>query len=213
VPVMSSEVEFFDILYLGIFAILSPAFDKHFYSKKPPATLVEEAAYARRHFHSLLHIFSLRFIILLEGDAVAHSYIVDRMLAEFAAAATLLAKGASECEDDGDAIAFPLIAGSIKDILQGSYPHIFPYYSRCLDSSHKHFTWIGPRVQIVPRSEDIASIIPLTTRGELLDLPGHSIYTADVDIAPPATMDPIGKRHDRGDEADPADQQSKKQRC
>lgn len=124
---------------------------------------------------------------------MAHSYIVDRMLAEFAAAAVLLAKGASrspEDESNGDGgveneIEFSVFAGIIKDILLESYPDVFPYYSRCLDSGHKHFTWTGPQVQIVPRSEDMASFIPLTTSGELLDLPGHSIYPIDLEATPP----------------------------
>lgn len=94
---MSSEEEFFDILYLGIFVILSPAFDSRFYlSIKPPTTLIDEIAYAVRHFHSLLHVFSLRFLIILDGEAVSHFYVVDRMLAEFAAAAVVFAKATQE---------------------------------------------------------------------------------------------------------------------
>lgn len=42
-------------------------------------------------FYSLMHIFSARFIILLEGELVALSYVVDRLLAEFAAAVVVLA--------------------------------------------------------------------------------------------------------------------------
>lgn len=151
---------------------------------------------------------------------MALSYIVDRMLAEFAAASMLLAKGSCWFPgDEGngvgivpDGIEFSVFAGIIEDILQLSYPRVFPYYRRCLDSGHKHFTWKGPLLQIVPRSDEMASLIPLTTRGELLDLPSHSIYTVDPEVTAPATIRPIGKRSDREDEAAHVDQQAKKQK-
>src|ERR1700678_2915321 len=88
---MSSVVEFFDIILLGIFIILSPAFDRRFYQNPSPA-LVKEAENAVSHFHSILHIFSQRFIILLDGEPVSHSYIVHQMLAEFAAAAVVFSQ-------------------------------------------------------------------------------------------------------------------------
>lgn len=222
---MSSEVEFLDILYLGAFVILSPAFDSRFYSKKPPATLIEEVAYAVRHFQSLLHIFSLRFIVLLEGVAVAHSYIADRILAEFAAATVVFAKAiheSQEVEGDGEGdgevengVTFSMFSGSIEGILRESYPRIFSYYSHCFDSGQRHFVWRGPRFIIFPRSEDIISLIPLATMGELLDLPGHSIYSTDSDqeVAPANTIAPTGKRRDPVEDMDPIDQQPKKQKC
>ena len=71
IPDLSSEVEFFDVLHLGIFVILSPAFDDQFYSAgEPPSNLSDEIAYAVIQFHRLLHIFSLHFVILLEGMPV-----------------------------------------------------------------------------------------------------------------------------------------------
>lgn len=212
---MSSVAEFFDILYLGIFVILSTAFDRRFYdSINTPQTLLEEVAYAIGHFYSLLHIFSLRFIILLDGEAVAHSYVVDRMLVEFAAAAVVFAKEVPDAEDDEakDVVTFSTFAGRIEGILQESYPTVFSYYSHCLDCRHKDFLWSGPQVQILPRSEDILSILPLTTLGELLDLPGHQIYTIGLDDVPPIPVAQIGKRHDRGDVVDLADEQPKKRR-
>src|SRR5882762_4372594 len=102
IPDLSSEEEFFDSLYLGIFVILSTAYDHRFYySQKPPRPLSKEAAFAVTHFHSLLHIFSGRFIVVLEGEAVSVSYVVDRMLAEFAAASMVLAKGFYESQGYG----------------------------------------------------------------------------------------------------------------
>lgn len=207
---MSSEEGFFDILYLGIFVILSPAFDSRFYVTEPPSTLVEEVAYAVRHFHSLLHVFSLRFLVILDGTAVSLSYIVDRMLAEFAAAAVVFAKAVQEGIDDGDVrdgISSSMVAERIEGILQASHPNISHYYSRCLDRSHGHFIWTGPQVQILPRSEEFISIISLTTRGELLDLPGYEIYITDLDPTPPIA---VGKRHVRKDSMDFADHQPKK---
>jgi hypothetical protein len=208
------------MLYLGIFIILSTAFDIRFYhSVKPPPTLFEEAAYSVRHFQSLLHHFSLNFIILLDGEAVAHSYVVDRMLAEFAAAAVVLAEDVPDAggKDNGedkteDVVTFSMFAERIEGILQESYPRVFPYYSRCLDQHHKHFLWTGPQVQILHRSEGVVSILPLTTMGELLDLPGHRIYTLDLDDESPTGIAQLGKRRDRGEGMDSADEPPKKRK-
>lgn len=216
IPALNSEVEFLDILCLGIFVILSPVFDRRFYSKPPPS-LVKEVAYAVGQFHSLIHIFSLCFIILLEGVAVVASYVVDRMLAEFASAAVVLGKSVLGSEDKGDVVgpsisAFP---GRIEAILRNSYPQTFPYYKCCLDSGHKHFTWTGPRIQILPLSEDFETVISSSTMGELQDLPGCQIYPLDVDDAvevSPATVAQVGKRHHQGNNLDLAEQPPRKRK-
>jgi hypothetical protein len=213
---MSSAEEFFDVLYLGIFGILSPAFDPRFQSKMTQSTLIEEAEFAIRHFHSLLHNFSLDYIILLEGEVVTYTYVVDRMLAEFAAAVVAFAEAIAASEGDPSNVEsgnkFSVFASIIEGILQDSYFHVFPYYSRCLASGYKDFTWIGPEVIIVPRSKDVLSLIPLMTKGELLDLPGHSLYRINPDVATPDNQSPTGKRHDREEDAAPVDQTSKKKK-
>lgn len=141
---------------------------------------------------------------------MATSYIVDRMLAEFAAAAMVLAadvlynpidEDSSNGEGEGG-IPFSTFKARIEDILQRSYPHVLPYFSRCLDSHHKDFLWTGPQVQIVPRSEDFISVIPVTTMGELRDFPGHQIYSLDADLTVPAPITPVGKRQHREDIVD-----------
>ena len=191
IPDLSSEVEFFDVLYLGIFIILSPAFDGRFYYvPKPPSSVVKELTYALRHFHSILHIFSQRFVIALEGEVVSYSYLVERMLGEFAAASVVLAKAVFEpdgavYEPDGtdikDGITLSQFRGQIDDILRNSYADVFPYYSRCSSRGHKDFLWTGPNVQILPRSDGVSSLICLATTGEMVDLPSHRIYTEDLD--------------------------------
>jgi hypothetical protein len=204
-------VEFFDVLYLGIFVILSPAFDRRFYKKPPPTTLVHEAAFAMDHFETILHDFSLRFVILLEGKAVSHFYVFHRMLGEFAAAAVVFAKAIRETQDedcdDGngeDGVTYAMFRSSVEKILRLSYLRIFPYYSRCVDRLHKHFVWTGPIVQILPRSEAFNHVVPT---GEVLDLPSNEIY---LDTTPPNTHD--GKRRDREDALDDADEPLKKRR-
>jgi len=213
---MSSEEGLLDIIYLGIFVILSPAFDTRFYlTTKPPATLIDEVAYAVRHFHSLLHVFSLRFFILLDGVAVSHSYVVDRMLAEFAAAAVVFAKAIHKANNDdegGDETTFSMFTEHIEGILQESYSKVVPYYSRCVDRCHKDFVWTGPRIQILPRSEELMSVFSLTTWGQLLDLPTHVIYTVDLDPGPPTTIHQAGKRRCRQDDTDPVDKPPKKRK-
>jgi hypothetical protein len=72
-------VEFFDFLYLGIFILLSPAFDRRFYhTKNAPANVVAEVTHAIQHFYNLFHIFSSRFAIDLEGEVVVLSYVINR---------------------------------------------------------------------------------------------------------------------------------------
>jgi hypothetical protein len=213
---MSLEEEFFDVLYLGIFLILSSAFDVRFYRlSNARESVLEEAASAVDHFHALLHFFSLRFIVQLGGDLVAHSYVVDRMLCEFAACAVTFAKGIDESEGNGgvnregeDVIPFSEFKERLEGILLESHPDSFPYYSRCLELGHKRFLWTGPQIKIISRTDVAASIIPLISKGELLDLPSHQIYSIDVDSSPTTpsnTTSQLGKRSDRGDGAYPAD--------
>jgi hypothetical protein len=216
---MSSEVEFFDVLYLGIFIILSPAFDRRFHhGLKPPHSLVKEVAFATAHFHSLLHFFSQRFVIVLEGEVVSHSYVVDRMLGEFAAASVVLAKGiheldGAESDDDAHDSTCSETVEQIEGILQKIHPDVFPYYLRCLDRGHNDFLWTGPIVQILPRSDAFSSVIPIAASGELLDLPSHQIYTEDLDPDLPILPDSgthVGKRRNRGDSLNVEDEQRKK---
>jgi len=212
---MSSEVEFFDILYLGIFAILSPAFDHRFYGgQKAPAALVAERSHAVGHFHSLLNMFSLRHIILLGGEPVVISYVVDRLLAEFAAAAVVFGNAVGEQYEDlriveGEVvITAPIFAKYIEDILQGSNPKAFSYYSRCLKRRHSHFLWTGQDPQILPRSEDIELILSLSANGEMLDNPAEPIYLVELESTPPPSTAALGlleKRPVPGDGEDSAE--------
>jgi hypothetical protein len=211
-------LEFLDVLYLGVFIILSPAFDKRFYDRKNlPSCLAEEYRHATGHFFCILHKFSKCFTILLEGEAVAHSYVLDRMLAEFAAASVNLAKAIGRRDEAFDETADEAGKGelrpspsstvaSIEEILRESHPRAFPYYSRCLSGFHKDFTWTGPRIEILARSEGAISAISFSSPGEMLDLPHHQIYQIDVDAlttdAAPAVLPLLGKRRERADSAD-----------
>ena len=79
---------------------------------------------------------------------------------------------------------------------------------------HKHFTWTGPKLQILPRSDEILTIISVVTCGEMKDLPRRQIYIIDVDSElPPSTdvMSSIGKRCDQADDANPSDEMPRKQ--
>lgn len=230
IPDLSSEVEFFDLLYLGVFVILSPAFDDRFYQNtKPRPSLVKEIAHAIVHFYSLLHLFSQRFFILLEGEVISPSYVVDRMLGEFAAASVVLAKSISKADEmiadvdpeevepedaePGDEIRLSAFVEHIEGILKKSHPEVFPYYSRCLDRAHKDFLWTGPSVQIFLRSRNISPILSATASGEMWDLPSHPIYTEDPHPSqpnPPDSVSIVGKRQDRGDSPNPEDAQVKK---
>lgn len=213
-PDLSSEVDFFDVLHLGIFVILSPAFDARFYDKKTPPNLVDERAYAVKHFHSILDVFNQRFGILLEYDLVDHLYVFNRMLGEFAAAAVVFAKPVLESQDDRvDGVTYLIFRRRVEGILRVAHPEVFPYYSRCLEGHHKHFNWTGPKVQIFPRSDASETMFPTNLIGALKDLPSHEIYDSTPPQTPPAPTLPPVKRRDRGNTVDGADvDQTKKQR-
>lgn len=211
---LSSEEKFLDVLYLGIFVILSPAFDPRFYLK-PSSTLINEVAYAIRHFYSLMHIFSLRFIIFLGGEAVAPSYIMGRMLAEFAAAAVFFARSVGKPLGEGNGeivISFAKFLSSIESILQDSRPDVLPYFLSCTKAHRNDFLWTGPEILILPRSEDIVAIIPLTVTGELLDLPDCPIYPKDPNDSSSIPIPPVGKRRCPGDSMDVGEEQPKKRK-
>lgn len=207
---MSSVVEFFDIIFLGIFVILSPAFDGRFYDKPPP-TLLKESANAASHFRSLLDIFSQRFIVLLDGEPVDHSYIVHRMLAEFAAAAVVFSKAIHLARDGegNNGITFFRFTREVEGILEASYPTVFPYYSSCFNNGHKDFIWTGPAVDILHRTNSLNSLISPTSNGELLDLPSHKIYPTPLATT---TTSLAGKRQDRGDSLEIEENQPRKRK-
>lgn len=148
---------------------------------------------------------------------MAHSYVLDRMLAEFAAAAVNLANAIGrrneafdESTDEagrGELRPSPAATvASIEEILREAHPRAFPYYSRCLSGMHEDFTWTGPQIEIIARSEGAISAISLASLGELLDLPHQQIYQIDVDAlttdAAPAVLPSLGKRRERADSAD-----------
>lgn len=170
-------MEFFDVLYLGIFITLSPAFDSRFYqSTEPPPAIFQEVSYALSRFQLLLNDFSNQFTILLGGEAVASSYVLNRMLAEFAAAAVVFAQEIHEYRYQGEDDVLFKLRGEVEWILQGSHSEVFSYYSHCLKEGHRDFLWTGPEVQILPRSADLDENFMSAAPGELLDLPGHYIY-------------------------------------
>jgi hypothetical protein len=206
---MSSEEEFLDIIYLGMFVILSPSFDRRFYSRPPP-TLVDEVAYAIRQFQSLMHLFSSRFIVVLGGTPVAACYVLDRMLAEFAAAAVVFGKAVEGPFGEGNErgavkITFARFLANITGILEDWSPALVPFFVGRVEAQHNNFLWTGPKIQILPRTNDLTSIIQLTGKGELLDLPELSIYIEDVDdessAAPPSGLK-RGRPEDMGDGCD-----------
>lgn len=212
--------------------MFSPAFDRRFYrSVKTPAGLAQEVSYALAHFHKLLQFFSSRYIVVLHGEPVVHSYVVDRMLAEFAAAVVVFSKDIAEArgedgsDKDGDGFSPSKLADNMVIILKGSHPDALPYYFRCLDLHHKDFLWTGPPMQIVPRTLEFISIVGLATGGEMLEYPGEKIYNIDSVVAPSSTSAALpstpaatpstpkqqgGKR--RGDSLDSADENPKKRR-
>jgi hypothetical protein len=188
----------FDVIYLGIFIILSPAFDGRFYQTAGPSTApMNELANAVKYFHSIINIVSNRFTILLDGEVIAPSYIVNRMLGEFAAAAVVLAQSIDYTHfgvvETGPRYEFK---EDNECILHECYPEVSVYYSHCMKQGHKYFLWTGPEIEILPNSPSLLAVLSDTTYGTLFDLPGHSIYkpaTIPSAVAPPtsATTAPL----------------------
>jgi hypothetical protein len=144
---------------------------------------------------------------------VAHSYVVERMLGEFAAAAVAFAKAIDiEKKDIDDGVSFSAFAGQVELVLQSNYPKTFSYYSRCLDLGHKHFLWTGPDVHIFLRSEENLFTTSAMSVGEMLDHPAHRIYPIILDPTPSTTISQVGKRRSTGKSVDIADQQGRKRK-
>ena len=210
---MSTEEGFLDVLYLGIFVILSSAFDSRFYaSSKPPPVILDEIKCATSHFRALFHFFSSRFIILLEDELFAPSYVFDRMLGEFAAAAVVFSKGVQKARGDSDidgGVSIEKFPDHIERILQDSHPNVFSYYSRCLDRGHKHFLWTGPKMEILARTDEVEIVVPLLNMGESKDHPAQPIYSIGLEAAalpPPAVALLTWKHHDREDGLNPPEE-------
>lgn len=175
---MSSPAGFLDVVYLGVFIILSGALDKRFDGESYAAFMIfEEQSHALVHFHSLLHLFSKRFIIVLDGQPIATSYVVDRILGEFAAAMVVFSKAISESQEDGqENETLSRTTEFVTCLMKTTYPAVFPYFSKCVLQGHKHFLWTGPDLHLFQHSEGCDSIMPLLSLGELMDLPAHQIY-------------------------------------
>ena len=131
---MSTPAGFFDILYLGVFITVSPVLDVRFYDmSKYSATLVAEVEHAVCHFQSLLHIFSQHFIIILEGEPIAPSYVVDCMVAEFAAAVAVLAQSIVASSDENSPGMPGGVYERLRSIVLMGYPTVFQYFVQCVD--------------------------------------------------------------------------------
>lgn len=128
-------------------------------------------------------------MIVVEGKPVVDSYVVERMLAEFAAAVVVFAQSLWGSFDEAeDGISFSSIRAHIEGILQDSYAEALPYFLQCLERGHKSFIWTGPPLEIHPRSDSLGTIMPLLTVGALLDLPSHPIYPHTATTAPPSDV-------------------------
>lgn len=117
------------------------------------------------------------------------SYVVDRLLAEFAAASVVFARSIGDLYPNGTVgigadVTPAAFAESVEGALQESGRNVFHYYSRCLERSHSHFLWTGPIPQIVPRSASSLAVVSHGTFGEVLDYPGQSIYPVDLELEP-----------------------------
>jgi hypothetical protein len=212
IPVLSCEDQFLDVIYLGLFVILSPAFDRRLYFKPPPS-LLDEMTYAIHRFHCLMQVISVRFVFFLEGTAVALSYLVDRMLAEFAAASVVFGKRVDGPLGEGNEIGgvritFPRFLQKITGIIEEYNPDLVPFFSTRVVAHHKDFFWTGLDLQILPRTPDVLSIVEVTGPGERLDFPGHPIYSNE-SLAPAALL----RKRDRVEDAmDTGDDQAKKRK-
>jgi hypothetical protein len=175
-----------------VFIILSPAFDSRFYQTTPPSNLRREIGNAIGHFSKIIHAFSQKFTILVDGEVIVPWYIVNRMLGEFAAAAVFLSQSIADGDNLTDESRLFSVQEAIECILKDHRPEIMAYYSHCIEQRHQSFLWTGPQVDILPSSSSLLAVLSESTSGTLLDLPGHSIYKPLSPDVPPL----VGKRRD-----------------
>jgi hypothetical protein len=173
---MSSPTEFFDVIYLGVFIILSPAFDWRFYQTSPPTNLRHEIGNAIGHFYKVIHVFSGKFTVLLDGEVIVPMYIVNRMLGEFAAAAVIFSQSIANTYNQQDESRLFSVQDAIECILKDYHPEVMAYYSHCVEQRHESFIWTGPQVDILRSSSSLLAVLSESTSGTWFDLPRHSIY-------------------------------------
>ena len=93
------------------------------------------------------------------------------MLAEFAVAVVVFSKAIQdkheEEEEEKEEISYLQLKAQIEDIIGQSYPEVLKYYHCCVKNGHKNFTWTGPSVKIVPRSEAWSSVLPYSTSSQV----------------------------------------------
>ena len=153
---MSSPVEFFDVVYLGIFVILSRALNPQFYHPaETPQALDNEVASAELHFVSLILYFRTQYFTVLDRVLINPWYIIKRMLAEFAAATVTFSLAIEKCRGEGmdidvdglegeegeeGEIPISKVKAKIDGTIAESYPEVFHYYLTCVEAHHPHFT-------------------------------------------------------------------------
>jgi hypothetical protein len=162
--------------------------------------LDDEITSAEAHFHSLLYYFRNHYIAVLDGDMIDSLYIVKRMLAEFAAATVTFSLAIEKCRGEGmdidvdglegeegeeGEIPISKVKAKIDGTIAESYPEVFHYYLTCVEAHHPHFTWTGPPLVILPRSEGGDLYVGVTSDGEQLDHPTHPIFMADPTLLHP----------------------------
>lgn len=217
---MSSQDGFFDVLFLGVFIILAPALDPRIFEDDMPPNLLKEIALAESSFQSLLHLFTKRYFIMLDGEVISYKYIFHRLLAELAAATVTFAKQVynfamreaarepSTANDDDleeEKRKYSFLKDQISSIIKQSYPEVLDYYLMLCRTSHESFHWSDYTVWIFPRLKDVELLLSTISRGELVDLPGFPIYHS------PTGTRPV--RRDRGSSTGEEDSRPKKRQC
>ena len=107
-------------------------------------------------------------------------------------------------------ITFARFLAKITGILEDCSPALVAFFLSCVEAQHKNFLWTGPKIQILPRTTDLTSIIQLTGKGELLDLTESLIYVEDVDDQLSAALPSGLKRGRAEDMGDGCDEQPRK---
>jgi hypothetical protein len=183
---------FFDVIYLGVFIIVSPAFDSRFYDRSPPFTLRGEISNAIGAFHTVINFFSQNFTLLLDGEVISASYVVNRVLGEFSAAAVTLSQA---IDLEGNGLGRYQFQDAVELIFQEFYPEVKPYYLYCIQRSHGDFLWTGPDVEILRSSSSLLAVLSELTSGTLFDFPRHSIYKPDaIAHSKPPTPEPLASQ-------------------
>lgn len=178
VPDMSTQEGILDIIALGNLLEFSVALSQqHYAGLLGPEAIAEQNA-ARWRYRVLMNWFGSKYATLIGDEWIHPSYLVNRLLVEFAAALVVykraMVNGAPEvkiCDPSSfqDAIAAHL---------ETDHPSLVPVWEELITQTEGLFYWSGPAIKIRERTAEFKLFLRLSPDGELSQLANRPIYVS-----------------------------------